>query len=356
MRFPLHARATSHPRYLPITLLKPVRGWDEPTASSLRSWLEQNYPERVQVLFGVDEDDHAAETGLRQLIAQLPAERASVVLCHPHLGPHPKVAKLVQLHPHALHDILVVSDADVWTPPDLLRQITPMLEDPRIGLVNCFYCQREASTLPMHWSRIMINSDFWTQVLQSNCIRPQHFALGAVMAIRRQELDAIGGFSSYINYLADDYQLGHRIAGLGRRIALSTVVVECRTPALTWSLMWAYQLRQARNIRVCQPVPYFLSILNNVTLWCLLWLLSNPTLGVLAGAGLALLIRVATALHAESRLCQSRAGWTHFHLIPIKDLLQFAAWATAFLGRTVTWRGNRFILHAGGRMQRAEDA
>jgi ceramide glucosyltransferase len=352
LRFPLHARAISHRRCLPVTLLKPIRGWNEPTASSLRSWLEQDYPERVQVLFGVDEDDHAAQTGVRQLIGHLPPERASVVLCHSNLGPHPKVAKLVQLHPHALHDILVVSDADVWAPPDLLTQISPMLDDPAVGLVNCFYRERSASTLPMHWSRITINSDFWTQVLQSNCVQPQHFALGAVMAIRRHELDAIGGFVSYIDYLADDYQLGHRIAALGRRIELSTVVVECRTPPLTWSLMWAYQLRQARTIRVCQPVPYFFSILNNVTLWCVLWLLSNPTHSALAGTGLALLIRVATALHAESRLCEARAKWTHFHLVPIKDLLQFASWTAAFLGRTVTWRGARFILRAGGRIQR----
>jgi ceramide glucosyltransferase len=351
LRFPLHARAPRPRRFLPVTLLKPIRGWDEHSASSLRSWLEQDYPERVQVLFGVDQDDHAAQAGVRQLIAHLPEERAQLILCHPNLGPHPKVAKLVQLDPHVLHDILVVSDADVWAPPDLLAQTAPLLDDPAVGLVNCFYCQPDAPTLAMHWIRIAINSDFWTQVLQSNSIKPQNFALGAVMIFRRGELDAIGGFSSYIEFLADDYQLGHRIARLGRRIELATVVVECRSPPMSWSQVWTYQLRQARNIRVCQPVPYFFSILNNVTLWCLLWLLTNPTAFVIAGTSLALSLRVATALHAEYRLCRSRVGWIHACLIPIKDLLHVLSWAAAFLGKSITWRGNRFVLRPGGKLE-----
>jgi ceramide glucosyltransferase len=351
LRFRVHARSSASRRGLPVTLLKPIRGWDEQSATCLRSWLEQDYPEPVQVLFGIDEDDLEAEVGVRELIAHLPEERAKVVLCQLNIGPHPKVAKLVQLGPHALHDIVLISDADVWAPPDLLAQIAPLLGDPAVGLVNCFYCQPDAPTFAMHWMRIATNSDFWTQVLQSNSLKPQDFALGAVMAVRRRELDAIGGFSSYLEYLADDYQLGQRIAGLGLRIELATVVVECRFPPMSGLQVWAHQLRQARSIRVCQPVPYFFSLLNNVTLWCLLWLFTNPTFAVLAGTGLALLIRVATALHAEFRLCRSRAGWASFHLIPIKDLLQFVVWAASFLGNRITWRGNRFRLRPGGKLE-----
>jgi ceramide glucosyltransferase len=349
--FPIHARALPPRRFLPVTLLKPLRGWDEQTASCLRSWLEQDYSEHVQILFGVDDDDHAAQEGVRQLIAHLPENRARLVPCHRNIGPHPKVAKLVQLQPHALHNILVVSDADVWAPPDFLAQTTPWLQDPAVGLVNCFYRQSEALTPAMHWIRITINSDFWTQVLQSNSIQPQDFALGAVMIIRKSELEAIGGFHSFIDYMADDYQLGHRIANLGRRIELATVVVECRSAPMTWSQVWAHQLRQARTIRACQPIAYFFSILNNVTLWSALWLLTSLSPLALAGTSLAWLVRITTALHAESRLCQSRTQWRYFYMIPIRDLLHFLTWLGAFLGRNVLWRGNRFILLPGGRLQ-----
>ena len=39
---------------------------------------------------------------------------------------------------------------------------------------------------------------------------------------------------------------------------------------MTFGEVWIHQLRWARTIRVCQSVPYFFSILNNVTLWALL--------------------------------------------------------------------------------------
>ncbi len=352
LRFPLHARASLRRSVPAVTLLKPIRGWDEQTARSLRSWLAQDYPEHVQTLFGVDDDDSAAQTGVRQLIAGLPEERAKLVICHRKLGPHPKVAKLVQLYPHAWHDIIVVSDADVWAPPDFLIQTTPLLQDSEVGMVNCFYSQPAAQTLAMRWISIAVNADFWTQVLQANSIKPQDFALGAVMMTRRREVEAIGGFASCIGYLADDYQLGHRIAQLGRRIQLSPVVVECRSTPMSWRQVWSHQLRQARTVRACRPVPYFFSILNNVTLWSILWLFTGPTPVALAGIGIAQLIRCGTALHNEFRLCRSCAAWNSFWMIPIKDLLHFVAWAGAFLGRSVIWRGERFILRAGGKLER----
>jgi ceramide glucosyltransferase len=356
LRFPLHQRASARRGVGAVTLLKPIRGWDDETAQSLQSWLAQDYPERVQILFGVDDDDPAAQAGVRELMAAWPEDRAKLVLCHRHFGPHPKVAKLVQLYPHALHDIIVVSDADVWAPPDFLIQTTPLLEDPEVGMVNCFYCQPEAPTPAMRWTGVAINADFWTQVLQSNNLKPQDFALGAVMMTRRREVDAIGGFASYISYLADDYQLGNRIARLGRRIKLSSVVVECRSAPMTWRQVWHHQLRQARTIRVCQPAPYFFSILNNVTLWCLLWLLASPTLGSLAGIGLAQLVRCGTAWHNQSRLCRARVPWMWLWMIPIKDLLQFAVWAGSFLGSKVVWRGEQFLLRPGGKLERISSA
>ena len=38
------------------------------------------------------------------------------------------------------------------------------------------------------------------------------FALGATMAVRRSTLAAIGGFEALVDYCADDYELGRRVA------------------------------------------------------------------------------------------------------------------------------------------------
>jgi ceramide glucosyltransferase len=109
----------------------------------------------------------------------------------------------------------------------------------------------------MRCEAIAVNADFWSQVLQGVSFRKLDFALGAVMATRRKQLAEIGGFRALMDCLADDYQLGRRIAARGYRMELCPVVVDCWSAPMTWHEVWRHQLRWARTIRVCQPLPYF---------------------------------------------------------------------------------------------------
>ena len=172
------------------------------------------------------------------------------------------------------------------------------------------------------------------------------------MATRRQQLAEIGDFQALADCLADDYQLGNRIARRGHRIVLSPVVVECWTPPMGWAAVWKHQLRWARTIRVCQPVPYFFSILSNATLWPGLWFLARPAALVLACALGCVLVRVLTALHLEHRLTRSRPAFACGWLVPVKDLLQAALWLLAFLGNRIEWRGQRLRLRSDGTLVR----
>jgi hypothetical protein len=124
----------------------------------------------------------------------------------------------------------------------------------------------------MQWEAVAINADFWTQVLQARSLKPVDFALGAVMTLPAAQLKAIGGFAALADYLADDYQLGRRVARQQKRIEFATVVAECWEAPMNWAQVWTHQSRWARTIRVCQPGPFFMSILNNSTFWPLLWL------------------------------------------------------------------------------------
>ncbi len=38
---------------------------------------------------------------------------------------------------------------------------------------------------------------------------------------------------------------------------------------MNWRDVWKHQLRWARTIRVCQPLPYFFSILSNAGFWAI---------------------------------------------------------------------------------------
>jgi ceramide glucosyltransferase len=204
----------------------------------------------------------------------------------------------------------------------------------------------------MRWEAIVINADFWSQVLQAASLKPLDFALGAAILMRRRALAEIGGFKSLTHCLADDYQLGHRLAEKGHRIALCPVVVECWNAPMNWRAVWYHQLRWARTIRACQPLSYFFSILADATFWPLLWLLisltSAATLCAPLTAVAGLLIRICLAQNLQRRFTPEKDLVSPFWLVPVKDLLQVALWLGAFMGNTVEWRGQRMKLRSDG--------
>jgi ceramide glucosyltransferase len=420
MRFPLHRRAADTTFAPPITILKPLKGCDAETKACLASWLKQNYAGPTQILFGVaSETDPVCEI-VRQLIAENPNRDARLVICSESLGPNAKVSSLIQMERSAKHEMIIVSDGDVRVPPDFLANVVqpfkydyknarphpgPLPQErvqlsnvaevressgkyavsispkagkispspggegerstqtnpPQVGLVNCFYRFANPTTLAMQWEAIAVNADFWSQVLQSQDLKPLNFALGAVMATSRENLKAIGGFESLVEYLADDYQLGNRIAKTGKRIVISPVVVECWEAPKTWRDIWTHQLRWARTIRFCQPSPFFFSILSNATLWPLvlfttLALTKNPFSAELRFQLIPLLIflpvRMFAALKMQEKLSQKQDHYLYFWLIPVKDLLGAAIWALAFFGNTVEWRGEKFKVLEGGKLQK----
>jgi ceramide glucosyltransferase len=378
LRFPLHARVADKSFAPAMTLLKPLKNFDEHTAACLRSWLMQKYGGPVQVLFGVADQDDPACFIVRELLKEFPNHDAELIVAAESLGANAKVSTLVQIFRHAKHDLVCVSDADVCVPQDFLANAVAPLRDTGTGLVNCFYSLANPTTLAMRIEAIAVNADFWSQVLQSNTLKRQDFALGAVMITRRELLEKTGAFESLLDFLADDYQLGNQIAKAGARIELSPVVVECWDRPMNFRDVWKHQLRWARTIRVSQPVPYFFSILGNTTLWItLLTLFANlggfPLVpdSVLYGQALTpqlqsalaplhvpcvlvifltvIAARVFIAAELQRRLTR-KPGTSRWWLVVAKDFLGVAVWTAAFLGNTIEWRGRKFRLTSGGRL------
>lgn len=353
VRFPLRRPGRGGPGLRPVSVLKPLKGCEGQTESCLRSWFLQRYDGPWEVIFGVASEGDPACRVVERVAGEFPKVDARLVVCDESGGANPKVAKLVGLARQARHGLLVVSDADVSAPPDLLRELVLELEPAEVGLVSCLYRLPVPRTLAMWWEAVAVNADFWSQVVQAKSLGSLDFALGAVMAMRREALERVHGFEALVDCLADDFQLGYRIARAGYEVGLAKVLVECRPDPMGWRAVWKHQLRWARTIRVCRPAAYFCSILSNATLWPLVLVVvsSNPIAWAIAAVCWG--VRLAGALDLQRRLCQQ---WPPAHRVWVpwlKDLLQVAVWAGAFCGNTVEWRGGRLQVRSDGTLVKA---
>lgn len=350
-RFPLNARQPPPSTCPSISVLKPVKGADPGTAEALATWLRQDYPGQVEVLFGTESLDDPAVPVLRELLGRYPDRGARYVHCPERVGFNRKVSNLVQLAREARGEIVVVSDADVAAAPDLLSQLVIPFQEAKVGIVHCLYRLADAATPAARWEAFVVNADFWSQVLQNRSLKPLDYALGAVMSLRRRDLEAVGGFSSLANHLADDHHLGRLIVGLGRRTELCPIIVDCRTPPADWGSVWRHQLRWAITIRTCQPWPYFLSILANGTWWPALWMMVHRSpIALVTGTSLVA-FRVLQGLSLEARFTGRPRRWMDAAWVLLKDILQVAVWSAAHLRREVVWRGARFRVYRDGRLR-----
>jgi ceramide glucosyltransferase len=330
-----------------ISILKPLKGADPEMYEGFRSHCLQDYSE-YEIIFGVSDTDDPAIEGVKALQREFPEQRIQLVICPKILGTNVKVSNLAQMVPEAHYSHLVVNDSDIRVEPDYLRRVTEKLSNPQVGMVTCLYRGVAGPTAGSRMEALGISTDFCPSVLAARQLEGIHFGLGSTLAFRRADLEKIGGFAAIVDYLADDYELGKRIAGLGLAVELSEVVVETFLPAYTLREFWAHQLRWARGVRDARAGGYLGLIFTFGTLWGLLAaVLSRGAFWAFSAAAVTLLLRLAVAVVVGWNVLKDRQIFKHLWLIPVRDLVAVAIWIVSLAGHEVIWRGERFLLQNG---------
>ncbi len=326
-----------------VSILKPVRGRDPRFYQAIRSHAVQDYPD-YEVLFGVQDPGDPAMEDIRRLIAEFPGVRLRIVMAAPSM-PNAKVGVLAHLAQEAKHETLLVNDGDIAVEPDYLRRVIAPLADSAIGLVTCLYRAR-ASNLPTLWEAIGIATDFAGGVLVAPLVGIGEFALGSTMAFRAEDLRRMGGFASIGDYLADDYQLGSRITALGKRVVLSSVVVETNLSGAAWGDVWRHQLRWSRTIRVSRTAGYYGYAVTQAAFWAVV----AACAGAWEVAASAIVIRTIAGVAVGCGVLKDRQVARWFFLIPLRDLWGFGVWLCGITGDTVEWRGDLLQLSTDGKI------
>ena len=333
---------------LPVSILKPLKGTDPDIYESFRSHCLQEYPE-YELIFGVSDPDDPAVASVQQLQREFPERSIRLVVSPNKLGANVKVSNLEQMLSSARYQHLLVNDSDIRVEPDYLRRVMAPLTDERVGMVTCLYRGFPAPTLGSHLESLGISTDFCAGVLVARQLEGGlHFGLGSTLAFRRADLERIGGFKSIVDFLADDYELGRRIAGLGREVVLSDVVVETHLPAYDLRGFLSHQLRWARGVRDSSAGGYIGLVSTYGLMWGMFALIAGRAAPwSWAMLGVTVLLRLAVALAVGSVVLEDRQVLQSLWLLPVRDLVAVGVWVASFAGHTVTWRGDRFELRKG---------
>ena len=327
-----------------VTILKPLCGAEPELYACLRSFCEQDYPE-FQVIFGVADAGDPAVVVVEQLIAEFPHRDLRLAIDDTVHGANLKVCNLVNMARLAKHDVIVVSDSDTRVGRDCLARVVAPLGQPNTGAVTCLYKGAPAAGFASRLGALFINDWFLSSAVVNARLREVAYCFGPVTAVRREVLEAIGGFDILASHLADDFMMGKMIAEAGYRVRLADVLVET-VVAETWPTLFAHELRWARTVRAHNPGEHFASGITE-PLPLIVLLLSHQ--GAFGWSVIAILLLLRMALHGALRVrfdIGRPAPW----LVPLRECLCFVVWAASFCGSNVRWRNRNFAVRTGGRL------
>jgi len=333
----------------PVSILKPVRGVDPDARAGFESFFRLDYP-AYELVFGVADPADPVLPLLEALRAAHPGVPARIVVA-PAPGPNRKASLLEALAREARFDVLVATDADIRVAPAWLREVAAALGAPGVGLVTCPYVGAVAGSLPAHLEALHMGVTFLPSAVVASRSLGVPFAMGSTMALRRSTLDQAGGFAPLAQFLADDYQLGARVAALGQRVVLAREVVASALGRTTFREQWDRELRWARCTRASRPAGhagYALTFSLPLALASLAAAGLEPS-GFAAVAG-SLAVRWAAAA-GIAQATRDRVSLRALILVPLRDLLTATIWAAGFFGGPVSWRGERYEVDGDGRLR-----
>ncbi|MFM0514407.1 bacteriohopanetetrol glucosamine biosynthesis glycosyltransferase HpnI [Paraburkholderia sp. RL17-373-BIF-A] len=341
------ARTTTQPTsFPPVTILKPLHGDEWTLLSNLSTFCQQDYPGPVQFLFGVHNAEDPALHVVEQLRLLHPKAHITVVADARLYGPNRKMSNILNMLPEAQHDVLVFADSDVSVDAGYLRNVIGELQKPGVGLVTCVY---RGQPDPGFWPRLSAkatNYQFLPSVVTGLALGMARPCFGQTIAMRRETLEKIGGFTQFVHHLAEDHAIGEAVRMIGEKVVIPPFTVSHACVEASAAELIAHELRWSRTIRTIDPIGHLGSALIHPFAFALLAVfVSGGAAWAWPLAALALLARLALKIQVDRALRQARRDlW----LLPFWDIVSFSIFVASFLSTRVIWRGFTFKVDGNG--------
>jgi ceramide glucosyltransferase len=343
----VHESAGSTPFQPPVSILKPVHGVDFASYDNYASFCTQDYP-KYEILFAVNELNDPATAVVQRIIAAFPERRIRLLSGAQLFGANRKVNNLALLASEAQHEILVMSDGDIRVGKNYLRNVVAPFQNPRTGAVTSFYRGIAQPNIWAELEAVGASSSFFPGVMMAAWTEGVKFALGASIAISKSWLKKIGGFEEIAAFLADDYEIGHRVAQAGGRVVLCHETVATMYPAQTAHSFWDHQMRWSRTVRLCRPASYAALLFTQGLPWAIAAALIAPAGWIsIAYLGLYLLLRLQMAGIVGILAVKDQVLSRRLYLVPVFDAIHFVVWVASFFSNRIVWGDTEYRVYQG---------
>ncbi|MBX9664750.1 bacteriohopanetetrol glucosamine biosynthesis glycosyltransferase HpnI [Novosphingobium sp.] len=331
-----------------VTILRPLHGDEPGLVEAIRSVFNHGHVAPVQIIFGVADAEDPALLAIERARIGYPGLDVSVVVSPQRHGANRKMSNIINMEALIRHPVVMIIDSDVKVPRGAVSALAASLADPAVGVGSCLHAGMGNAGF---WSRLAamdITYRFMPSVLVGRGLNLAEPVMGPMMALRSDTLSRVGGFSAFADVLADDYEIGRAVRGLGLRVAVCGPFVLHGCSETGLAALLRHELRWTRTIYGIDRAGFTGSIITHVTPVALLaLLLSGGTMGT------PLLLLAALALRSAIKLRIDRVSGTvsgPLWLLPLRDCLSLFVYVLTFFVGKVDWRGSRFKVTADGRL------
>jgi ceramide glucosyltransferase len=340
------ARATSDGPSPNVTIVKPLNGALPGLRDILEGFCKQDYPGKIQIVFGVHDAADPAIAIVRELQTTHPDLAIDLVIDARIHGANRKATNLINIADSTRHELLILSDADIIVDRAYVRTVAAALSEPDVGLVSCLYVGKDTGGLWSRLSAMGINYRFMPSAILGKAAGLAEPCFGATIAIRSEVLARIGGFAAFADHLADDYEIGRAVRELGMKIAIPPMTVSHICDENTAGELIRREIRSGRTVRQIDPVGYAGSLVTYpLALILIATMLLGPTPIMLGLVASVIAVRIAFKLAIDDATGTRAGAWW---LIPISDVLSFGLFVASFAVNRVGWHGARFRVSREG--------
>jgi ceramide glucosyltransferase len=325
----------------PVTILKPCAGADDDLEGCLESYCAQRYP-RFQIVFGVRDTNDKAYPIIERVRARHPEVDIEVVLSGEGRHPSPKISNMEAMATRRKYDVVWLSDSNTRVHPDTLADMAQRLALPKVGaVISPVHGEGEqtpgAAFDALQMGALVAFTSFAVHGVTGLVTSP-----GKSVLMRRETLEAIGGWDELGKYFGEDGVLMERVRGLGLRLEHGQHLVENVAVASSFKKTVQRHLRWSQiRWRIVPFSTPFEPLLMPVLPTTVLTLLA-PSRSTLVLLALALCLQLAGDLAVMYRLRGRHLEARFLWLVLARPYVVLWLWARGLFSGRVDWRGNVF--------------